>query len=460
MSSDDRQGRLYYFRVPASWTRAEKLDFLRENDLKTVEWRQLRPNRKHTWLVTETEAEFESHTPIGSKEAKRAKTEQVETIFRLYSLGVITNRDAWVYDYEYDALAKRLRQFIENYNAEVDRYKRQTSKPDNIDDFVNYDKIKWSIGLKQHLRRGNYAEYKPDKIRTSLYRPFIKKHLYFDRLLNEAVYRQFYFFPNEQAEAENQMICHTGIGSERPFMVMVTKRLPDLNMVSPGAGGSQCFPFYTYDEGGGNRQENITDWALARFREHYKDESISKWDIFYYVYGVLHHPGYRSRYAIDLKRQLPRIPFARRFRAFSQAGKRLAGLHLDYETSERYELDWQASQKSISYRVDKMLPQNKRKSKIGYTVYDRLKVNGSLTLRGIPERAFAYRLGNRSALDWIVDQYRVKTDKRSGIVHDPNGYSDDERYIVQLVERIVGVSLRTVEIVDELAKIPFLEAAR
>ena len=445
-----RQAQLYYLRLPDSWTRAEKLDFLREYNPEAVEWRRLRPNRHHTWLVTATEEEFESHIPIGSKEAKRAQSDKAETIFKTYSCGVKTNRDMYIYDFDYDSLAKRIRQFIENYNAEVDRYQRQNPKPENIDDFVNYDKIKWGMGLKQHLRRGNYAEYKPDKIRTSLYRPFTKKRLFFDRILCEVMYQQPYFYPNEQTEAENRVIWYK-VGSDWPQFALIANHIPD----HLPQGGSQCFPFYTYDEDGGNRQENITDWALARFREHYRNETISKWDIFTYVYGVLHHPGYRSRYAIDLKRQLPRIPFARRFRAFSQAGKTLAGLHLDYETSERYELDWQAAQKSISYRVDKMLPQNKRKSKVGYTVYDRLKVNGSLTLRGIPERAFAYRLGNRSALDWIVDQYRVKTDKRSGIVHDPNGYSDDERYIVQLVERVVEVSLQTVEIVDELAKIPF-----
>ena len=447
---EDRQGRLYYYRVPDNWTKEEKLDFLSENDLKTIEWRRLRPNRKHTWLVSETEAEFESHIPIGSKEAKRAKTEEVETIFKTYSNGVKTNRDVYVYDYEYDSLAKRIVKFADAYNAEVDRYKRQNTEPENIDDFVDYDKIKWGMGLKQHLRRGNYAEYKPDKIRASLYRPFTKKHLYFDRILCEVVYQQPYFFPNEQAEAENRVIWYK-VGSDWPQFALMVNQIPD----HLPQGGSQCFPFYTYDEDGGNRQENITDWALARFREHYGDPSISKWDIFYYVYALLHHPGWRSRYAADLKRQLPRIPLAPDFGAFSQAGETLAGLHLDYETSEGYELDWRVARKPISYRVDKMLPQNKRKSEAGYTVYDRLKVNDSLTLEGIPEGAFAYRLGNRSALDWVVDQYRVKTDKRSGIVHNPNGWSDDERYIVNLVERVVGVSLRTVEIVEGLGKMPF-----
>ena len=458
-SAKRKDSKLFYYCVPNSWTRAEKLDFLREYDPKDVEWHRLWPNHKKTWLVSATEEEFESHIPIGSKMAKASKIINTQTIFKTYCPGVLTSRDATVYDFEYGLLAKRIREFAEDYNAEVDRYKRQAPKPDNIDDFVNYDKIDWSATLKQSLKRGHHAHYRSEEIRNSLYRPFTKKSLYFAKPFVDRPGKFKNYFPNEQAESENRVFVFASVGIEKPFYSIIADSVPNLAFVGFG-GACQSFPFYTYDADGSNRQENITDWALARFREHYGDPSISKWDIFYYVYALLHHPRYRDRYAADLKRQLPRIPFARRFRAFSQAGKTLAGLHLDYETSERYELDWQAPKKPISYRIDKMLPQNKRKSEVGYTVYDRLKVNGSLTLRGIPERAFAYRLGNRSALDWIVDQYRVKTDKRSGIVHDPNGYSDDERYIVQLVERVVGVSLQTVEIVDELAKIPFLEAAR
>ena len=454
---EDRQGRLYYFRVPDNWTKEEKLDFLSENDLKTVEWRRLRPNRKHTWLVSETEAEFESHIPIGSKEAKRARNEQVETIFKTYCPGANSSRDAWVYDYDYNSLIRRTKQLIEDYNSHVDKYKRQDPRP-NIDDFVNYKTVKWSRDLKLDLKRGNYAKHSLDKIKISCYRPFTKKLLFADYILNDRIGQQLYFFPKyEQNETKNRLICVAGIGNRKEFGCLVTDSIASYDLAFEK---SQCFPFYTYDADGDNRQENITDWALARFRDHYGDPSISKWDIFYYVYALLHHPRYRERYAADLKRQLPRIPLAPDFGAFSQAGETLAGLHLDYERAEPYELDWRVTRKPISYRVDKMLPQNKRKSEAGYTVYDGLKVNGSLTLEGIPERAFAYRLGNRSALDWVVDQYRVKTDKRSGIVHNPNGWSDDERYIVDLVERVVGVSLRTVDILDELAKIPVLEAAR
>ena len=203
----------------------------------------------------------------------------------------------------------------------------------------------------------------------------------------------------------------------------------------------QCFPFYVYDEDGTNRRENITDWALEQFRTHYNDKKIGKWDIFHYVYGVLHHPGYREKFADNLKRELPRIPFAPDFRAFAKAGEKLARLHLDYETLEPWPLKWiETPGVPLSYRVEKM-----RLSKDKTT----LAVNKSLTLGGIPPETSEYRLGNRSALEWVIDQYQVSEDKRSGIKSDPNR-EDDEEYIVRLVGQVVRVSVETVRIVKGL----------
>ena len=208
-------------------------------------------------------------------------------------------------------------------------------------------------------------------------------------------------------------------------------------------GGSQCFPFYVYDEDGTNRRENITDWALQHFRELYKDKKITKWDIFYYVYGILHHPGYRTKFADNLKRELPRIPLAPDFKVFAKAGKKLADLHLNYEQLEPWPLKWiETEGVPLSYHVEKMrLSKDKTQ----------LKVNESLTLAKIPPEVFNYRLGNRSALDWVIDQYQISTDKRSGITSDPN-YTDDEQYIVRLVGQVVRVSVETVKIVNNLPK--------
>jgi predicted helicase len=203
----------------------------------------------------------------------------------------------------------------------------------------------------------------------------------------------------------------------------------------------QCFPFYTYDEDGGNRRENITDWAWKRFREHYGNKKITKWEIFYYVYGMLHHPGYRERYAENLKRELPRIPLAADFRAFAAAGEKLARLHLDYDKLEPWPLRWiETPDVPLSYRVEKMRLGRDKTA---------LRVNESLTLAGIPPEVFDYRLGNRSALDWVIDQYQVSEDKRSGTRSDPNR-QDDPDYIVRLVGQVVRASVETVRIVSGL----------
>ena len=182
--------------------------------------------------------------------------------------------------------------------------------------------------------------------------------------------------------------------------------------------------------------------AVNQFRSHYKDTQIDKWAIFHYVYGLLHHPGYREKFADNLKRELPRIPFAPDFRAFADAGRRLAALHLDYEKLEPWELEFQETPgMPLSYRVEDKMRLSRDKA--------RLTVNPSLALAGIPAEAFEYRLGNRSAVEWVVDQYQVSTDKRSGITSDPNR-DDDPQYIVRLVGQVVRVSVETVKIVRAL----------
>jgi len=235
-------------------------------------------------------------------------------------------------------------------------------------------------------------------------------------------------------------MCLTDRASEKPFMVLVSGRIVDMHVVSPGSN-SQCFPFYIYAEDSSNRRENVTDWALERFCAYYHDDRISKWDIFHYVYALLHHPQYREKYAANLKRELPRIPFAPDFRGFAAAGARLADLHVNYEKQPEYPLQRLESKDApLNWRVENM-KLSKDKTQLIY--------NDFLTLGGIPPEVFEYRLGNRSALHWIVDQYQVSTDKRSGIVNDPNR-ADDPEYIVRLIGQVTTVSLETVKIVKGL----------
>ena len=284
-------------------------------------------------------------------------------------------------------------------------------------------------------------------MRTSLYRPFTESNLYFARAVIERVYVFPSIFPTPATEMENRVICVGGYG-RIGFSILISKFIPDLNFYGDP---QQSFPFYTYDEDGTNRRENITDWALREFQTHYEDDTIAKWDIFHYTYALLHHPEYRDRYAANLKRDLPYIPYASDFWGFANAGARLAEIHIGYEDVDEYQggngapvLQFiETPDVPLNWRVDKMkLSKDKTQ----------LKYNDYLTLDGIPSKAFDYRLGNRSALEWVIDQYRVKTDKRSGIVNDPNR-EDDPQYIIRLIRKVITVSLETVSIVENLPEL-------
>ncbi len=431
--------RIFYYRTDDLWNKKRKFDFLHERQhAGNIEWQEIRPDRRHTWLTEGLHAEFESFIPLGSKEAKAAKGEAVDVIFKVYSLGVNTARDAWAYNFNRDALTENMERMIDFYNEQVFKWERQAGREINVDDFVVYDdrRISWSETLKRNLTRGKISDFSQEKLRTSLYRPFTQSNLYFDRAVTERVYVFPSIFPTAETEEENCAIW-LKVGAAWPMFALSINKIPN----SLPQSGSQCFPFYTYDEDGGNRQENITDWALAQFRRQYSDDSIGKWDIFHYVYGLLHHSAYRQRYQANLKRDLPRLPFAPDFRAFVQAGARLAKIHVGYEEMPAYPLTVSENPDlQLDWRVEKM-KLSRDKTQIQY--------NDFLILGGIPAKALHYRLGNRSALEWVIDQYRVKTDKRSGIVNDPNR-ADDPQYIVNLIGKVISVSLETVEIVEGL----------
>lgn len=436
--------KIFYHAVGDYWDSEKKREYLRDfESVADVEWETITPDKRHTWIIPDNAAEFSHFVPIGGKEAKRASRGEAETIFKTYGRGVATSRDAVVYDFDRETLKKRVRQFIEDYNAEVDRYRRQGKDMSmrEIDDFVDPDKVKWSRDLKQDLKRGKYAEFDEAKIRRSLYRPFTKEWLFFDRILNEEVYVFPSIFPTPATEQENRVICITDIGTRADkTSALITNHIADLHLCA-STDSHQCFAFYTYDEDGNNRRENITDWALQQFRTEYDDPSITKWDIFYYVYGLLHHPAYGERYEDSLKRDLPRLPFAPDFRAFAQAGRQLAELHLGYEDIDPYDLTWRWKEDAqIDYTVEKMRFRQKKTA---------IQVNEVLTLAGIPPQAHEYRLGNRSALEWVVDRYRVKEDWRTGITWNPNDH-DNPRYIVDLIGKVTAVSVQTVEIINGL----------
>ncbi len=444
--STKSQTQIFYASVDEFWRKEDKYDHLNSKQhYQNVEWKRVTPDKRNAWLTEGLHAEFDTFIPMGTKEMKAAKGAATGVIFKTYSLGVSTNRDAWVYNFNRNVLTENMSNMIQTYNAEVARWGQRTDRNANLDDFVVSDdeKIKWSRNLKSELKRNKIAEYAEHKVRDSLYRPFTKSNLFFDSIMNDQVSRFSSIFPTFEAEKENRVICVPSIGGRTDFWCYFTNVVPNLTITS--TDGTQCFPFYIYDEDGTNRRENITDWALTAFRTHYNDDTITKWDIFHYTYGLLHHPEYRQKYEANLKRDLPHIPFAPDFRGFADAGARLADIHVNYESQPEYDkLKFlQTPDTPLNWRVEKM-KLSKDKTALIY--------NDFLTLSGIPSKVFDYRLGTRSALEWIVDQYRVKTDKRSGIVNDPNR-ADDRQYIVRLIGKVITVSLETVDIINELPTI-------
>ena len=437
------QAEIFYARVDEFWRKEDKYRYLdSKQHCRNIEWKPMTPDRRYTWLTEGLHTEFETFIPLGTKEAKAARGEAMGVIFKIYSLGVRTNRDAWTYNFNRNTLTENMSRMIDTYNEQVFKWERRENRDANVDEFVINDnaRISWSESLKRNLQRGKTADFSQEKIRTSLYRPFTESNLYFDRMMIERVYVFPSIFPTPQTEAENRVICVGGYG-RKEFAVLISKSIPDLNFY---ADPQQSFPFYTYDEDGTNRRENITDWALAQFRAHYQDGSITKWDIFHYVYALLHHPDYRERHQANLKRDLPHLPYTPDFWAFAKAGGQLGEIHIGYEEVPEYPLHFIENREvPIDWRVEKM-KLSKDKTQLVY--------NDFLTLEGIPEKAFDYRLGNRSALEWVIDQYRVKTDKRSGIVNDPN-CADAPRYIVKLIGKVIAVSLETVEIVEDLPEL-------
>jgi len=442
-SSEHTTRKLYYYRVPEHWRKTAKLAFLREKrSIAEVNWQELQPDERYTWITEGLHPEFTTFFPMGTKEAKATRTVENSTLFKTYSLGVSTNRDTVVYDFDRQRLGAHIEQFIADYNAEVSRWLRD--RPKDIDNFVSYERIKWSRNLKRDLQNGRYSQFNMNAIRNALYRPYSKRWLYHADILVDELGQSNLFFPNTLSEAQNIAICLSDLASEKPFMVLATRVIPDMHVVGAGAN-AQCFPYYTYTENGNNRRENISDWALSEFQTKYSPE-VTKWDIFHYVYAMLHHPQYRERYAENLKHDLPHIPLLHRnetFLACVRIGRQLMDIHLHYEQAREYPLKWiENKDVPFSWRVEKMRLTPDRTGVI---------VNESLTLAGIPQEYFQYRLGNRSALEWVIDQYQVCEDKRSGIVSDPNQL-DDEEYIVRLVGRVVMVSAETVRLVEELAR--------
>lgn len=465
-------GRIHFHDIGDYLSRENKLE--KVADYASVagisDWRLIAPDAHGDWLK-QRDSSFEKLLVMGDKAGGSA-------LFEEYSYGPITHRDTWVYNFSHTELAARVSMMLAHYNKERLRYKAAETDVDPIK-FVDKDPkiIAWDDKLFRSVASDKEITYSNHYIVKACYRPFTGQYFYFDRSCIWSAYRMPQIYPT--SDAENLVIVTTGRGSGKEFSSLISAYLPDLEMISKG----QCFPRYLYEEeaeqaadglfagqsgGGQHRRDAITDAGLAHFQSAYPGEAISKEDLFFYVYGILHSPDYRERYADNLSKELPRIPrvrMAQDFWHFSKAGRDLAALHLNYETVDKYPLTIQTKGKltDSDYRVEKMKFAKKKDPETGKSVNDRSTViyNSKITMTGIPEAAWDYVVNGKAALDWVMERQAVRVDKASGIVNDANDWAietmGDPKYPLELFQRVVTVSLETQKIVAGLPALDIRE---
>ena len=466
-------GSLRYRDIGDYLTREDKLRILAAQDLETVPWEGIIPSSDGDW-INQRDKRFAKFQPISDK----VKKVEIAPIFEVFSRGLETGRDAWVYRFSLSQLIEGVQASIEFYNQQVTSYAQHrkvaaiTNPTDrDVDEFIDRDpsKISWNRVDKIRLAKGTRYSFAEQCVREATYRPFCKQWVYFDSQMNSYLNQLPRISPS--SEQANIGFYITGTGADEPFSVLMVDTIPDLHAVGTRSVGP-FFPRYSYRElaiDGGfdfsatepyERVDNITDGALAAYRKAYSVPAITKDDIFFYTYALLHSPEYRNVFAADLKRSVPRIPKVQDFHGFAAAGRKLSELHLNYETATPYpgivEDVKGATSSTLAvelYRVTKMkIPKVE-----GHPDRSTIIYNTRVTLSNIPEEAYRYQLGSRSAIEWIIDRYQVKTDAASGIVNDPNDWSDDPRYIIGLLKRIVTISLETMKIVDALPALDLAE---
>lgn len=450
--TENRDARILYRDIGDYLTREDKLNLLRkwESVAGIPDWETLKPDSHHDW-INQREESFQNFYPMGSQEAKAGSAD--DAIFGLYSLGYMTKRDAYLYNFSRRACGSNARAAIQAYTGALEA--REEHLEYTVDQAARDHSahIRWDSDLKRNLQQGKRVTYLAKRIWLTQYRPFVRQYGYVEYTLAARKHQQDRIFPT--ADTENRVICLTGKGATMPFSALLVDVMPDLEVISK----CQCFPRYRYEkqdtaqrawlkEPRSNQADNISNAALDRFRSHYADKAIDKDAIFDYVYGLLHSPAYQERFANDLAKGLPRLPMARDFHAFAQAGQELAALHLGYETCPEYPLELGFMGKGEP--KDSHFQLGHRQMKFGDKEKTVLHINEHVHLEGIPQAAHEYQVNGRSPLGWFIDRYYIKQDKHSGIVNDPNGWFKNPQDIVPAIRRIVHVSVETVRIVQGL----------
>lgn len=423
-----KQCNIQYIALDDNWRKEQKLQWFTENPFKEIPFTHIQPDKNNNWINI-ADNDFGTLLPMADKAVKAGKSKKA--LFELFSLGVVTARDEWVYDNDITHLENKVNFLIDVYNKDLALHKGKEKK--DIKDLVDYS-IKWSRAVKNDLSKGKEYLYNNKLILDSLYRPYIKKKLYFSKELNEMQYQ----LPSIFAKSNN-VIAISGGASSKPFSCLITDTAYCHDLIEK----TQCLPLFQYDKEG-NQIDNITDWGLQQFTKQYGKKGITKESIFHYVYAILHNPAYRKKYELNLKREFPRIPFYNDFIQWNNWGKQLMDLHINYETVKPFNLpqintDTKESPKA-KLKADK---QN------GTIILDE-----NTTLTGIPKQVWEYKLGNRSALEWILDQYKESKPKDPTIAEKFNTYkfADYKVQVIDLLNRVCTVSIETMKIIEQMEK--------
>lgn len=416
---------IHYHDIGDYLNREQKLDILKSTQsINGIEWNKIEPDKNNDW-INQRDKNYENY---------RALADEENSYFGIKDIGIVTNRDAWVSNFSKIDVAKNVRRMIDNYNAEVDKLEKVSEAIDikNLSSFVTNDesKISWAASLKMAAVRHEKMTYDSENILLSMYRPFTKKYLYRARILNERPRKSFQTFPN--TDSHNLSINVSGAGFKGNFSTLITKEVTFMDMINK----SRNLPKYIYE------QDGLFEGKL---------DNVSNDMDFYYIYGILHSEEYRIKYDNDLQKALPRIPEVKDKEKYVEVGKKLADLHLNYEDVPAYEgVNIVFKSDNPSFKVEKM--KHPRRGQLDTIIF-----NEDIVITDIPERAYEYVVNGKPAIEWIIDQYQVKKDKKSGIVDDPNEFSDNPKYIFNLLLSIINVSMQTMDLVESLPPLEIID---
>ena len=421
----DKDFRMFYNSV-ADYARSyEKLEYIKGKELEASNFADIFPDRNGQWF-DQSDSDFASLVSLANRQTKYAKTATDQNaVFGLYTMGVSTNRDDWVYDFSLSNLRAKALFFADLYNDLLDN----NAEPYNSD-------IKWSRDLRNEFRRGRRIVYSEANRIQTLFRPFVVKHHFADFTMNDVLTRNHYKISGSGLNQPNRIIAFCD--NSKDFYILVSDRLVDLHFT----GDTQCLPLYLYTTSG-DRVSNITEWGLQQIREHCGDSDITAEDIFAYTYAVLHDPKYRETYAVDLVQEFPRLFLHDEFHEWKRLGQELLDLHIGYESATPWILNRVEQQKPPS---NPCLRADKERGTIA--------LDNQTTLTGIPDSAWEYRLGSRSALERVLDQYKESVPKDPTIGERFNTYrfADHKEHVIDLLKRVCTVSVKTVRIVNQLGE--------